>query len=129
MITMLTSKIFIGYNYFTFFFYRFFFLLFSLFLFTLTVTAGLNDPRVAYWEPGGSHFYFNRLRFFISFIHFFCFFCFFCFTFLLSEFTFTFIFRKNFYNYYIYHFSIIFFHAVFFICIFATFVKSIISSI
>ena len=68
---MLTSKVFVGYNYFTFFFYRFSFLLFSLFLFTLTVTAGLNDPRVAYWEPGRSHFYFYWLRLFISFFVFF----------------------------------------------------------
>ena len=92
---MLASKIFVGYNYFTFFFYRFFFLLFSPLLFTLTVTAGLNDPRVAYLEPGGSHFYFYWLRFFISFIYFFCFFCFLCFTFLLSEFTFIFYFSQK----------------------------------
>ena len=117
---MLASKIFVDYNYFTFFFYRFFFLLFSLFLFTITVTAGLNDPRVAYWEPGGSHFYFYRLLFFISFIYFFCFFCFFCFTFLLSEFTVILIFRKNFYNHYINHFLIFFFMLFFYLHI-ATF--------
>ena len=125
MVTMLTSELFIGYDYFTFFFYRFLFCFFSLFLFTLTVTAGLNDPRVAYWEPGGSHFYFNWLRFFISFFVFFVFFVshFSCLNLLLFLFSQKLLqpLYKSFLNY--------FFSCCFFICIFAIFVNSIISSI
>ena len=74
-------ELFVDNNYLTFFFILFPLLYFSLFFciflyFSLTVTAGLNDPRVAYWEPGRSHF--SSLPFF-SFLYFLILYASFCF--------------------------------------------------